>query len=77
MVILLGPTCQSYLTLPLGVGSYIRTFRMESKTNSGGAGNRTLDLVHAKHALYQLSYTPFDDIPLCLVKFDNPASAQK
>ena len=25
----------------------------------GGGQNRTDDLVHAKHALYQLSYTPF------------------
>ena len=27
-------------------------------SKSGGMGNRTPDLVHAKHALYQLSYTP-------------------
>jgi hypothetical protein len=25
----------------------------------GEVGNRTPDLVHAKHALYQLSYIPF------------------
>ncbi len=25
---------------------------------SGAAGNRTLDLMHAKHALYQLSHNP-------------------
>jgi hypothetical protein len=34
--------------------------RPQKRQKSGEEANRTPDLVHAKHALYQLSYIPDD-----------------
>ena len=36
-------------------------FFLTKKKKSGGAGYRSLCLMHAKHALYHLSYTPAMD----------------
>ena len=37
----------------------IRTFNKKNKKRNGRVENRTLDLLLARQALYQLSYTPF------------------
>ena len=44
-----------------GTAIFFRTFEvafLAQKKKSGGAGYRSLCLMHAKHALYHLSYTP-------------------
>jgi hypothetical protein len=54
-----------------GLGSVPTTTTLMRDTRSkiGGAGYRSLCLVHAKHALYHLSYTPmsgFFTLTFCL-----------
>jgi hypothetical protein len=45
-------------TSSLHKGDFSNGIRVQ-KYQNGEVGNRTPDLVHAKHALYQLSYIPF------------------
>jgi hypothetical protein len=59
------PTCKSLVSFCLGFRrtsnqrQHTRRWSDKKKTKKGGgAGYRSLCLVHAKHALYHLSYTP-------------------